>query len=276
MKVIGFDIEIADEFPSGTKPDLLRMERGLGVSVAAAAWEENLQLWASDPDKNRLTVAQAREMADWLIARQEAGDLIVTWNGAGFDFPVLARECESETYTRRLALLTLNHCDIAFAMLCSLGYMIGLDTAAKALRLSGKLPGMSGALAPILWSGTDRDLTDKEIVAISELKVRPGTPEARRLCERYVIQDAVTTFQIHRELVRERVLIWRTRKGTITKTPWVPVLVGLSAEPRLMTCKEALEIEPPDTSWMSNPRKRSNFIGWATDLAVPDLVMTVN
>jgi len=156
----------------------------------------------------------------------------------------------------------LEHIDLGFAMHCSHGYMVGMNTAAKALGLSGKTEGMSGALAPILWNRPDRPLTDKEAAEIAELNVLSGTPEARALCIKYVTQDAVTTAEIYNALVDRGVLVWYTRRGTLTKQPWNPHIV----DGRIASVKQCLEIEPPDVGWMSNPRPRSAYLDWTTKL----------
>jgi hypothetical protein len=171
-----------------------------------------------------------------------------------------------------LAELALSHCDMGFAMVCDKGYMVGLNTAAKALNLQGKTEGMNGALAPILWNPPKRDLTDKELADIHALGVTPGTSEARKLCVEYVEQDAITTRDVYRRLMEEGSLIWRTRRGSLARYPWVPyVLNG-----HIATVKEALALDPPDTSWMSNPRSRGDYIGWTLNVLGLDSTFLVN
>jgi len=258
-KLIGWDIEIATELA-----DDWRKAPSPGISVAAAATnpedDTDKILWHAGREP-RMTVEQARRMADWLIDEARAGSIIITWNGAGFDFPVLARECDDPNYERELAQVTMAHVDVAFQFFCTMGYMISLNAAAKALHLEGKLPGMSGRLAPLLWNAPARDLTDREMMEFRELGVEPGSHAARNLCARYVIQDALTTLQVYERLMEDRILVWRTRAGHLTKRPWIPLVTG--NPPRLYTCAESLDITPPDTSWMNNPRNRSDFIGWA-------------
>lgn len=272
VAVLGWDVEIADEFPEGEgERNWLEMERGLGITCASVALSDGDVLAFTPFGSNviphgsggdRMSPSQARGMADWLIDVQTAGGVIVTWNGLGFDFPVLARECESEEYTRRIADLAMNHCDLGFSMLADKGYMVGLNTAAHGLGLSGKTEGMHGDLAPILWNPPERELTDQEAVAVYELGVTPGTVEARQLCVDYVKQDAVTTLEVYQALDREGQLLWITRSGRPARYPWIPGRVGA----RFRLVKEDMRVKPPDTSWMDSPRRRSDYIGWALEV----------
>jgi hypothetical protein len=267
MMIIGWDIEIAVEFPAGEGDfDWLAIEPPMHLSCAACAAvvpESNIYSKVfADTQAHHLSTSYAQAMAEYLYQHHAKGNRIATWNGLGFDFPVLARACESTVYEQMLADLALEHIDLGFAMHCSHGYMVGMNTAAKALGLSGKTEGMSGALAPILWNRPDRPLTDKEAAEIAELNVLPGTPEARALCIKYVTQDAVTTAEIYNALVDRGVLVWYTRRGTLTKQPWNPYIV----DGRIASVKQCLEIEPPDVGWMSNPRPRSAYLDWTTKL----------
>jgi hypothetical protein len=277
MKPIGWDLEIAGEFPEGDGDrDWLTIEPPLGVSCTAAAepqegQEGEVRATTFTPFGvvgDRLVKEEARLMARWLYECQEAGAKIVTWNGLGFDFPVLARECGDGYYTHLLAQVALDHIDMAFTMFCQKGFMVGLQTAAEAFNLHGKLDGMNGALAPILWNPPDRDLTDKELIDLHNLGVEPGTPKARHLCLDYVRQDAVTTLELYQALMDKRQMVWRTRRGTPSRYPWVPYVV----DGHIGTCRQALRLEAPDTSWMSDPRSRSDYAGWALDALNLDML----
>ena len=66
-----------------------------------------------------------------LMVRQLAalqGFTIVTWNGLGFDFDVLAEE---SGLPRECAETGLDHVDMMFHVLCKLGHPLGLDAAAR-------------------------------------------------------------------------------------------------------------------------------------------------
>ena len=268
--VLGWDLEIAKEFPAGGGD--WHEVAPLGISCAAIAGpDRTVAFFASGALSDKpllflnggaLSVEEARAMALDLKRCMDAGATLVTWNGLGFDFPVLAQECQSEKFTRLVAEMALGHIDLAFNMLCDRGFMIKLDVAAKGLGLTGKLAGMSGALAPVLWTKPDRELTSEELLAIHELRVEPGTVEARRLCLEYVKQDAVTTQQVYVELLKQGSLGWITRTGKWARTPWTPFIFS----DRVYTCKEANETDLPDTKWMTfDPPTRESAIGWALE-----------
>jgi hypothetical protein len=155
------------------------------------------------------------------------GFTILTWNGLGFDFDILAEESGA---VAECAECALGHVDMMFQVLCSLGYPIGLDKAAQGMGLPGKPPGMSGILAPQLWAqGRFQQVLE------------------------YVAQDVRTTMQLARAGEERRKLEWITRKGTKSSMPlrngWLSV-------------REALKLPEPDTSWMSAPISRREATAW--------------
>jgi hypothetical protein len=98
-----------------------------------------------------------------------------------------------------------------------------------------KTEGMTGALAPEMWQGSDQD--------------RLKTIE-------YVIQDAKLTVDLAQEIDKQNGLFgWTTKRG---KPKWIKL-------GELLSCKEALEIPEPDVSWMANPKKREDMYKWLED-----------
>ena len=230
MQFTAFDLEIAKEIPTGS--DDWKALRPLGISCAATYSSEGETLtWHGVP---KMTPEQCRGMADYLLQQHEAGYLVVTWNGLGFDFDVLAEECQSPDYTDALKALALDHIDVAFAMFCEKGFMIGLETAAKGQDLQGKTEGMHGDLAPVMW--------------------KQGEDERAKVLE-YVQQDAVVTANVYRALVDNKKLRWTSRTGRTNY--WFCGEV-------ISTVRESLAKPEPDTSWMSDPWPRSKFAEWAT------------
>src|SRR5260370_14536280 len=75
------------------------------------------------------------------------GYRILTWNGLGFDFDILADESGAAASCKECAL---GHVDMMFHVFCSLGYPVGLDKAAQGMGLPGQQPGLSGIKAPAL------------------------------------------------------------------------------------------------------------------------------
>lgn len=86
-------------------------------------------------------------LVDFLSDQIKNGYTIVTHNGLGFDFDVLAEESGRLDDCRKLAI---GHVDIMFHVSCYKGFCVGLDAAGKAIGIN-KSDGVIGAEAPQLW-----------------------------------------------------------------------------------------------------------------------------
>ena len=172
----------------------------------------------------QITVEDAAELLRYLCQMANEGFTILTWNGLGFDFDVLAEESAAAAQCRTCAL---GHVDMMFHIVCALGYPVALDKGAQGMGLPGKPAGMTGLLAPKLWAeGRHQEVLD------------------------YVAQDVRLAMQIAETAEKRRRFEWITRKGTKSQ---MPLPKGW------LTVSEALELPEPDTSWMSNPLKRPRF-----------------
>jgi hypothetical protein len=245
MKYVAFDLEITREIPEGA--DDWSTFRPLGISCAATLTDEGngerqMRTWYGAEQENDLYQPQmsphaCRVMLGHLVHMQSRGYRIVTVNGLGFDFDVLAEECKSDSAARECRRLALRHIDIGFAMFCQKGFMVGLSAMAKGLGVAGKTEGMSGALAPSMWAES-RESQEKVL--------------------EYVQQDVRATADIYDALLATRRMYWTTKRGTRSKRPWCP----LFSNGHLLSVNEALELPEPDTSWMESPWHRSKFCGW--------------
>ena len=153
MKYVTFDLEIAEEIPEGT--DDWRALRPLGITCAATYTSEGrLHTWTSAMNQGQyakqMNSAECRALTDHLINLHSQGYDIVTWNGLGFDFDVLADEVNDPHYRQLIIDLAMDHIDPGFTMLCEKGYMIGLNTACMGMNVEGKTEGMHGDLAPAM------------------------------------------------------------------------------------------------------------------------------
>lgn len=242
QNVVAFDLEIAKDLPEGGGD--WRDNAPLGITCAATLDSDgNLRLWhgsvlradfMSDRYLPKMSREECRELAMFLVEMQAEGYTVVTWNGCGFDIPVLAMECGDLISHDNLCDLALAHIDMGFAMLCEKGFMVGLDTAAKGMRLAGKTEGMHGDLAPAMW--------------------RQGREAQDKVLE-YVAQDVRTTLEVFEAISQRGFLEWISRSGRLNI--WHP------AEKRLHTVEEALATPEPETSWMSGGGwPRSKFVGW--------------
>ncbi len=244
MKYVAFDLEITQEIPEDAEN--WSLYRPYGISCAAALTSDGEMLvwhgWPkiatrSDMWSSQMSPHDCRALAGYLRAMQNEGYRIVTVNGLGFDFDVLAEECQSPSAAEACRQLALDHIDIGFAMFCQKGFMVGLNAMAQGLRVAGKMEGMSGDLAPSMWAES-RESQEKVL--------------------EYVQQDVQATADVYEALLATRRLHWTTKKGTRSRYPWVPKF----SDGHIISVREALELPEPDVGWMETPWKRSKFCGW--------------
>jgi hypothetical protein len=228
---LAFDLETAKDVPG--EDFNWRPHRPLGISCAATLASDMAEpvLWhgemADGSPSPRMTKDEAQELVRYLARMADEGYRILTWNGLGFDFDILAEESSARELCTECAL---GHVDMMFQVFCTLGYPIGLEKAAQGMGLPGKPAGMSGAKAPRLWA----EGRFEEVL-------------------RYVAQDVRIALEVALACERRRKLEWITRKGTKSS---MPLTVGW------ITVKEALRLPEPDISWMSAPIPRRDFIAW--------------
>lgn len=228
---LAFDIETAKDVPGDDFN--WRPHRPLGISCAATLASDSRQplLWYGKtrdglPEK-RMCQEDAQGLVQYLSKMAADGLRILTWNGLGFDFDILAEESGAAANCKESAL---GHVDMMFHVFCSLGYPVSLDKAAQGMGLPGKPPGMTGFKAPKLWAQGHF----KEVLE-------------------YVAQDVRTAMQIAQACEQRRRFEWITRKGTKSS---MPLTNGW------LTVREALRLPEPDTSWMSAPLSRRDFTAW--------------
>ncbi len=239
MNFVVFDLEITKPLPEG---DDWHKARPLGISCAATLDSEgDLKLWHGahghglrEFDLPYPPSMNPKEAGKLLAYLESFGENVVTWNGLGFDFLVLADESGELERCRRLAT---NHIDIAFAMFCHKGFMVGLDAAASGMRVKGKMKEVGGAAAPEMWA---------------------RSREAQELVLRYVAQDVQATMDVYQAILSRKVLTWTTKRRT--SAHWLPEL----PLPDTLHVSQALQASLPDQTWMSNPWPREKFSGWLT------------
>lgn len=154
------------------------------------------------------------------------GYMILTFNGLGFDFDILAEE---STLFDDCKMLASNHIDMFWHLFCLQGYSPGLGAIAKGVGLAGKTEGMNGALAPEMWQKGQHD----------------------KVLE-YVAQDVRTTLAVAQWVDAWGSIQWTSKAGKSKS-----VEVG-----QWLTAQEAMALPEPDTSWMTNAWPRSKFTGW--------------
>jgi len=230
-RYLAFDIEIAKLLPEEVGD--LKQHRPLGICCAAAleSDEKPELFYGRDADGRPaevMTQTDVSNMVDYLQEKVQAGYTVVTWNGLGFDFDILAEESGREADCRKLAV---EHVDMMFHVFCEKGYPVSLDAAAQGIGTPGKPEGINAAMAPKLWA-------DGETQTVLD----------------YVAHDCEITLQVATVNEQNGFFQWVTRKGTNSRfnirQGWLPV-------------REALELPVPDTSWMTKPAwSRDKFAGW--------------
>ena len=230
-RYLAFDIETAKILPE-TVTDLLA-HRPLGICCAAAVAGDRPEptIWHGRTADGSIAPALSRVEAQRVVRDLEAfvaqGYTLVTWNGLAFDLDVLAEESGLVPECVRLAA---GHVDMMFHLVCALGHRLSLDAAARGMGLEGKMAGITGHQAPILWA--------------------EGRHEAAIA---YNVRDARTTVELAAAAEKARALRWISRKGRPAALPlpegWLDVT-------------RARLLPQPDTSWMADPPRREAFFRW--------------
>jgi hypothetical protein len=172
-----------------------------------------------------LSEKSAVELVRYLVDAAQAGQTVVTWNGAGFDFRVLA---QASGLFEQCVELAWGHLDLMFWFHCRNGYSIGLTRAAQAVG-SGKTQGIDGAEAARLWGAGEYDTVLE-----------------------YVAQDVLALEAIYTRACSSNSLRWVNNRG---RTSY--------ASGPLLAVREAFSMPLPDTSWMRRaPWPREKFVGW--------------
>jgi hypothetical protein len=221
-----FDLETG---PSGTPLNLERHIPDITVAATLAHAGEPRLWYQQGADEEASGEVLSREAAQnlvrYLLQARASGHTIVTWNGAGFDFRVLAwasgllEECVGLSWWQ---------VDMMFWVHCLRGFSIGLARAAEAVG-SGKTPGLSGTDAPRLWA-------EGQYEQVKE----------------YAAQDVRALAAVYEAAMHTRSLRWINTRGGVSEV-----------RGQLLSVRESYRLPPPDTSWMRRaPWPREKFVGW--------------
>ncbi len=230
MKFASFDLETADV------ADPLWMSEISCAAVAAErpGWTPYITYWKGIPNMSQ---GDCERMVSDFQDLEENGYTFLTWNGAGFDFRILA---ERSGMFDECAQLALNHVDMMLLVTFRKGWRLSLQAALKGAGLEGKLKtvtlstgeeitDMSGSKAPELWqAGEYRAVLD------------------------YLKEDVLQPLALARDIEERKEITWISGRGR-------PQHVYV---PKLITVRECFTLPEPDTSWMSCPPTRMSFIEW--------------
>jgi hypothetical protein len=243
MAFVAFDVEIAKPVPDG--PDILVHRPGIACAAIAREGDERGSILfdpAASPGLfEPATKAMTREGALRILAALDEaaarGDRLVTWNGAGFDFRLLADETGRHADCVRLVMASV---DMMFQVLCDRGHPLSLDAALKGARLppkmdevtlrNGERVHISGIEAPHYWQAG-------EYAAVAA----------------YCAADAERTAALAALCQASRRLAWISQKGRpneiYLRSGW-------------LTVAQCLALPLPDTSWMTKPMRREDVLAW--------------
>ncbi len=231
-KFLAFDIETAAAL-SDLEFQNWKRHRPLGITCVAAQASDAAMptLWdarqAGDGTSGRMTSAQLIEVVEYLQRMSKQGYTLLTWNGIGFDWDILAEESDSLETCRELAT---HHVDMMFHVFCERGHPVALEKAAQGHGIPGKPPGMAGFLAPQKWAqGHHQEVID------------------------YVAQDVRITLEVAHKSEERRSFRWITSKGACS---------SMALQNGWLNVRSALQLAEPDTSWMSQPIPRARFTEW--------------
>jgi hypothetical protein len=230
-KYLAFDIETAKVQPVSERD--WKPHRPLGISCVATlmSGSDEPLLWHGGVNHrrpaSRMNRHEVMRLVNHLASQVKRGYTIVTWNGVGFDFDILAEE---SGMLHRCKCLAGNHVDMMFHVLCKVGYAISLDSAARGMDLVGKKAGMTGALAPRFWAEGRR----KEVLE-------------------YVAHDVQITLQLAQICESQGYIRWVTRSGRKRELSlpkgWLPVSL-------------AERLPEPYNLWMCGQWSRTRFTAW--------------
>jgi RNase_H superfamily len=229
-KYLAFDIETYKIIPNLVGELLAHRPLGISCIGALCADESNPRLFYSKGGDGRPTgPMQKQDVAafiNFLLEQTTAGYTLLSFNGLGFDFDVLAEESGRLDDCRQLAF---DHVDVMFHVFCTQGYPVGLGAAAQAIG-QAKSQDVDGELAPQMWQDGQRQ------------KVLD-----------YVAQDCKVTLNVASQAESKHRFSWVTKKGGTS---------GFALPRGWLTVREAMALPLPDTGWMDKPLQRSRFTQW--------------
>ena len=242
MKFASFDLEIAKELPE--KFDRWEDFSPLGISCAAVALSDTqeIKFWSGSP---QMTKEECVKLVGDLQRLVRNGYHLLTWNGTGFDFHVLAQESGLYEICGELAL---QHIDMMLLVTFQKGWYLSLEKALQGAGIPGKikevtlndgtvLNSMSGAQAPRLWAAG----------------------EYRAVFE-YLKGDVLQPLHLAYSIQSSKKITWISGRGNRNEVE----------VPKLYNVLECFSLPMPDVSWMSSPPSREQFVSWIPKLGNSD------
>lgn len=193
-----------------------------------------LKLWHSDY-ADVMSKETATELANYLIAAHETGTAVVSFNGAKFDFAILARHLNPEDRAR-LQKVARGHFDIMLDFACARGYYASMDSFAKGCGLS-----------PKTWNGLE--------ASNAWIANQPGD---RERVVSYCGEDVRVLSELYDFIVCNGYALRTTKAGREQRIEFLPLREVADA-------LSAYAKDPPDCSWMTSPAPvMSAGLAWLT------------
>ena len=174
-----------------------------------------------------MNVGDLQDVIERMRQLEKEGYTVVTWNGMGFDFPVLAQESGLQEVVEAMAL---RHVDMMFHLYCVKGYPLSLKAASTGTGFAQKTADVNGKMAVEMWANGQRD------AVLS-----------------YCGQDAFATLDLARIADERGRLDWVSRSGRNNR---------LELPKGWLSARDAMALPLPDTSWMTDPIPREHFTDW--------------
>ena len=187
-----FDFEFTQLIPElgNPWPSELKISCGSLLStgdIFPQVWYEKVTC-GTDEIGDHMSESTLSDFVDELIRRTSNGHAIVTWGGSATDWRMLHKECPQRSDS--IKSLALNSIDIPMCSCVTIGMMMGLNSACRALGYDLKADASSHDM-PRLW-----------------LENRPKVLQ-------HVSNDSFATMVVLKQAEITGMLPWLTSKGTI-------------------------------------------------------------
>ena len=231
-KLVTFDLETTCKAPDDAED--WRGKTGIPIACAATlnSGASLHSIWYSCRRLNvdfQMAQDKAQELVVYLEGKQAGGRVVFTWNGLGFDWPILAA---ASGWLERCQELALHHIDGMFTVFWEKGFPVSLKAVSEGMGVEGKTEGMDGLKAVEMWQD----------------------PKKRRDVLGYVGDDVAATMRVAKGCEVKGRIQWTSKSGN----PMAVVLPG----GKWPTVSEVLRTMPPGQGWMSTPIKPGTFTDW--------------
>lgn len=246
MNGMSFDLEISDDLQDGVDWEK-QLPIGISCIGFACGPKDNIEYQHVYAAGQSMSQPELHDLIDLMESFVKKGYTLVSWNGQGFDLPVLYHAVENLVFKRKVRDMAVkHHVDMMFTFLQHKGFPISLQKASEGQGLGGKLKqgtlnsgvtvtNMSGRLAPSYWRDGERTLVLD-----------------------YLKQDVIATHELFLVTQETRLINWTANSGRLN---------SLRINGGWLTVEQTDALPEPDTSWMSSPPflTKERFMDWTKE-----------